>query len=509
MARTERLLEKARALFPELHRETVRPIRTVEPVFRDGRYGAEAAEDFRNRTLSTGDSVVLDFGDHETGYLTIRFSSEGAHPDAPVWIRVRFAERLSEFYENAEEYAGWISKAWIQETQAHLDVLPCEVTFPRRYAFRYVKLEVLDCSTRFSLKVEGAEATAVSSADESALSPCTSADPELVELDRIAVRTLHECMQKVFEDGPKRDRRLWMGDLRLEALVSYETYHADAMVKQGLYLFAGDTNAEGQIASNLFIAPQIEADEGRMFDYSLFFTTALRDYYARTGDREALEDLYETAMHQVKLAEELLGPDGVIRDSDVMGWCFVDWNLGLNKQASAQGIYLYALQAAAELAEWKGDPDLAAALRKRHADGVRAVREALWDQERGLFVSGSERQVSWASQCWLVLGGAFTSREEAAAALLSLEQDPDAEGMVTPYMYHHYIQALIDAGLEEKAKAVLKEYWGGMAADGADTFFELYRPGHPDESPYGGTIVNSYCHAWSCAPAYFIRHYQW
>lgn len=29
-----------------------------------------------------------------------------------------------------------------------------------------------------------------------------------------------DCMQSVFEDGPKRDRRLWLGDLRLQALAS-------------------------------------------------------------------------------------------------------------------------------------------------------------------------------------------------------------------------------------------------------------------------------------------------
>ena len=48
---------------------------------------------------------------------------------------------------------------------------------------------------------------------------------------------------------------------------------------------------------------------------------------------------------------------------------------------------------------------------------------------------------------------------------------------------------------------------GGMAQEGADTFWELYDPKDPGASPYGGTIVNSYCHAWSCAPAYFLRKF--
>lgn len=51
----------------------------------------------------------------------------------------------------------------------------------------------------------------------------------------------------------------------------------------------------------------------------------------------------------------------------------------------------------------------------------------------------------------------------------------------------------------------LVRYWGAMADAGADTFRELFDPVDPEASPYGGTIINSYCHAWSCAPAYFLR----
>ena len=508
MSRDERLLNKAKELFPKLKETIVRPIRTIVPVADGDDYRADETEDYRERRLSTGESVVLDFGDHETGYITVSFGSDGSHPDAPVWIRVRFAERLSELFENVAEYNGWISKAWIQETQAHLDILPIQVSFPRRYAFRYVQIEVLDCSTKYQLMVQDVYATAVSSADESKLAMYNCRDPKLEVLDRIAVRTLHECMQTVFEDGPKRDRRLWMGDLRLEALTSYETYHADQMVKEGLYLFAGDTDSEGRVASNMFIEPTIEADDVSMFDYSLFFTTTLRDYIAKTGDEEAISDLYETAIRQVELAEENLGSDGVIQDSDQMGWCFVDWNLKLNKQASAHGIYLYALLAAAELAEWMHDENRKKRFLEMHDLGRKAARRVLWDPDKNFFVSGIDRQISYASQCWMILGRAL-SAEEGMSALNAVEKEQQTEGMVTPYMYHHYIQALMDCGCENKAKEVLKSYWGGMASDGADTFFELYRPGYPNESPYGGTIVNSYCHAWSCAPAYFIRKYGW
>lgn len=190
----------------------------------------------------------------------------------------------------------------------------------------------------------------------------------------------------------------------------------------------------------------------------------------------------------------------LVKDSDVLGWCFVDWNLHLNKQASAQGIYLFCVLAAEKIAGILGQTQLEAQLRKDYL-AKQAAAECLWDARRGLYVSGAEKQVSWASQVWMVLGGAVHGNAE----LLARMEGRRAEQMVTPYMYHNYVDALFALGQDEKALRVLEEYWGGMLDQGADTFWELYNPQNPEESPYGGTVVNSYCHAWSCAPAYFLR----
>ena len=124
----------------------------------------------------------------------------------------------------------------------------------------------------------------------------------------------------------------------------------------------------------------------------------------------------------------------------------------------------------------------------------------------GLYVSGSDRQISYASQVWMVLGGAVDGK--AAERLLGKLKAYDAAvKMVTPYMYHNYIDALLKLGKKDEAHSLMRQYWGGMVENGADTFWELYNPENPDESPYGGTIVNSYCHAWSCGPAYFLRKF--
>lgn len=94
----------------------------------------------------------------------------------------------------------------------------------------------------------------------------------------------------------------------------------------------------GQVGACVFLEPEPEVDDTSMFDYSLLYVVALWDYYKQTKDKEALRDLWETARTQISLAQKRVD-NGIVRDSDVLGWCFLDWSLELNKQAGAQGFY--------------------------------------------------------------------------------------------------------------------------------------------------------------------------
>ena len=490
MEKNTELLNKALHLLPEVRKTKIVPPKGqsfFEPLGKDG-------------------MVEIDFGRHMVGYLHLKLGYINSHPDAPVWLKIYFAESKKELEEKVENYDGWICSGWVQQEQIHVDVIPAEIELPRRYAFRYVKIEVLDISSKFELMIDDAYVEAVSSADETTLIPYESTDKELVAIDRIACNTLHDCMQQVFEDGPKRDRRLWIGDLRLQALANYETYRMNDMVKGCLYLFAALPMENGQVGACVFMEPEPEVDDTCMFDYSLLFIPTLWDYYQETGDRQALEELWLTVKQQLKLAEERVDEDGIVADSDVLGWCFLDWSLELNKQAGAQGVLLYALKAAIRIAgELKEDRE-AEMMQKKYDLYCGAAKKYFWDEKQKLFVSGKDRQVSYASQVWLILGGA-ANQKEGINILHRVAQHQNAVRIVTPYMYHYYIEAFLQCGEKEEALQIMKTYWGGMAKQGADTFWELYDPKNPEASPYGGTIVNSYCHAWSCAPAYFLRRY--
>ncbi|MDD4872407.1 MAG: hypothetical protein PHR77_17790 [Kiritimatiellae bacterium] len=185
-------------------------------------------------------------------------------------------------------------------------------------------------------------------------------------------------------------------------------------------------------------------------------------------------------------------------------WLFIDWHKTLDKQAPEHAIILYGLKATLKLAEKIGKTGEAAFISEIIPRMEIAARKHLWDDSIGMFISGSKREISWASQAWMVLAG-VPSPEQCRRAMTGVMRHPGAEKPVTPYMHHYVVDALLTAGLQEEALKLLQSYWGGMVKKGADTFWEVYVPEDDYASPYKSHLMNSYCHAWSCTPTYLLR----
>ena len=97
--------------------------------------------------------------------------------------------------------------------------------------------------------------------------------------------------------------------------------------------------------------------------------------------------------------------------------------------------------------------------------------------------------------------------ENDIESILTKDSTGNSVTEILNYLNHHFVEALLMCGKKDQAMEYMKYYWGGMLSHGADTFWELYNPENPAESPYGSSIVNSYCHAWSCTPTYLLRKY--
>lgn len=505
-------VERAESLIPHLYEKKVYPAHIIDVVkdaeafqgWRTERIGA--AEELAGRVLGKGDSVTLDFGDHHVGYLTLSILNVNSNADAPLRLKLIFGEMPCEIGEDFDDYDGWLSRSWLQDEIINVDVLPGTITLPRRYTFRYLKIIVLASSQRYSVSFPEVHCTTVTSGDVEQVKPLPDhMSEELRELDRIGIKTLQDCMHTVFEDGPKRDRRLWIGDLRLQALANYETFNSNALVKRCLYLFGGMLLEDGQVGACLYEKPSPFVDDIYLYDYALFFVATLYDYYEATKDRDTLDELWPIAAEQLRIGLQRLDERGIVKDDDTW-YCFLDWHEELNKQAGAQAVLIYCLKRGLALASGLGDSDAQAFISLAINQATDAALTHLWDKEQGFFTSGSKAQVSWATQIWMVLADVLEP-EQSAALLDRLFEQPPAISMSTPYLYHHLIEALLLCGKKEKALEEIRAYWGEMIKDGADTFWELYNPSDKKLSPYGSNLVNSYCHAWSCTPTYFIRKY--
>jgi hypothetical protein len=505
-------LAKAAQATPKLSRTTMKPVAVVKvqkdaTSFQGWKMVASGKPDsVCNKPLLPGNSFILDFGQHFAGRLTFSLRRFDIPVDAPVRLALLFGEVPAELGASFDPYSGGLARSWRQDEVFNFDDVPQTVTLPRRYAFRYVKVTVVSASTYGKFGFSDIHAEALTSADESRLLPFKPRNDDVAALDRVSRRTLRDCMQTVFEDGPKRDRRLWLGDLRLQALANYATYRNYDLVKRCLYILAGTATDQGLVGTCSFERPKPARGGDNILDYTAIFAPAVLEYLDASGDRATAEDLWPLVLKQLDFTLEPVSEGGLFASSNGW-WLFIDWHPTLDKQASEHAIILYGLKATLRLAEKLGKADEVAFISKIIPRMEAAARKNLWDDSLGMFVSGSSRQVSWASQAWMVLAG-VPSPEQARRALSGVMRSTTAEKPVTPYMHHYVVEALLAAGLRDDATRLLQSYWGGMIKKGADTFWEVYLPEDDYASPYGSHLMNSYCHAWSCTPSYLLRREQ-
>lgn len=503
-------LDMAEALKPHLTRKALavhalvapqpapeRPLRFEMAHVADGATLAE-------RSWQEGDVFHVDFGRHLAGYLSFRVSPTGSVADSPIRLRLTFGEVPTDVAEPLYPYRGWISAAWLPDETVTIDDLPADHWVPRRHAFRYVKVEILAASRRFGVRFENMSAHAVTAAtSEPDMLPDTW--PEWIRrVDHVSQMTLRDCLQTCFEDGPRRDRRLWVGDLRLQALANYVTFHADDVVKRCLYLFAGLPRSDGLVNGCVYERPVPTYADTTTLDYAALYCVTLQEYVEATGDIATGLDLWPVACRQIDVLLARLDGDGLFVDNGET-WCFIDWAFGLDKSAATHAVIVFALRRMLLLGAAIGRPEHADGYRDAIARMTHAARTRLFDAAQGVYTSGPARQVSCATQAWVVLAGIPESDGVAQAAIRNALIDPAAVKPITPYLYHYIAEAMLACGMRADSLELVRGYWGAMLDAGADTFWEAFDPANPLTSPYGDIHANSFCHAWSCSPTWLFR----
>lgn len=506
--------EKAESSKPELHKKIYRPLHLVEPVSDSTAYQGwkmmktEELSAYYGVSLKKRPCVTVDFGRHMTGHFTFKIMDLYRVQDAPIRLKFTFGEVPAEMAIPFDPFPGDLSRAWMQDETITIERTDIEFTLPRRISGRYMRIELLGGPRDFDFAMEDMYFTAVSSAGELVVPALGENVPEMIRsINDVSLETLRECMQTVYEDGPKRDHRLWVGDLYLESLANRWSFRNFDLTKRCLYLFASLTTEEGLIISNVFEHPVPHPqDDSYMLTYSLLFNSTLLEYLKDTGDLETANDLWIVAKKQVEDALSYVDDNYIFDQTRKEVWLFFDWREGLDINTAIQAAVIYALDQTYELASMLGKENEVKEWKSIRNKMANAALKNMYDKSKGVFVSGDDKQVSVISQTWMIKAGVIKGKDAQKAIRIALN-DKDTVMPGTPYGTHYLIDAMVLCGMYNEARDYMLYYWGGMVQKGADTFWEAYDPENDLISPYHFHPLNSYCHAWSCTPTYFIYAY--
>ncbi|KAI7763433.1 hypothetical protein LZL87_010498 [Fusarium oxysporum] len=262
-------------LLPKLHRCIRLPQRIIRfekasPSF----FGVEARtvdhdiNDLSSLSWGKGSEFILNFGIHIVGFLSFHLDYIGQNMDAPCRLRFTFGESPLDVTLDMNNVNTWISTAWLPDEIINVDIWPQTINLPRRYSFRYLRVQIIDTSPKFKVSFSNIQCESVSAVSQDhQIEAVESPDPLLQDIYHVCISTLRDCMQTVFEDGPRRDRRLWIGDLGLQALANYSTFRDFNLVNRCLFQFSAVRIEDGSLPACIFEKPGLTASTDYVADY--------------------------------------------------------------------------------------------------------------------------------------------------------------------------------------------------------------------------------------------------
>lgn len=327
----QRWLEIAKQTEPQLVKTICKPVCLVKSV-----QDADAFQGWRMEKSEEMDALygvsmkqkpecIVDFGRHMVGYYTFRLKTTYRVQDGPLRLRFTFAEVPAELNTPFDPYTGTLSRAWLQDeivnVYAEMDTW---ITIPRRMTCRYVKIELLASSPDFDFCMEDMYFTTQSSAPTIDLPIAETTSEEIKNIYTVGLETLRECMQTVYEDGPKRDQRLWIGDVYLESLANTQTFKNHMLTKHCLYMLAALAADNGSLHANVFEHPDYHPQLGsHCLDYSLLYNATLLEYVRATNDMETARDLWKVAKAQMDDALLYVEDNGIFNRNKKGQWIWL------------------------------------------------------------------------------------------------------------------------------------------------------------------------------------------
>ncbi len=327
-------------------------------------------------------------------------------------------------------------------------------------------------------------------------------DPFLNRLWAMADRTLALCATDTFVDCPWREQALWLNDM-LVVYPFYLAFTGDATLPaRCLRLAADGQRANGLIPS---VYPSAEVRDSTFPSLSAIYTLMLADYHLYTGDVALVCELLPVMEKALAVYDTWSGPDGLIPDQTGM-WNFIEWSSPGSRADLPPGsittilnvLIAAAYQAAATLHRVTGNSARAAVFQQKQEHLLAAIRNRFWLTDRERLCNGSFQPASFSQHPHAVgLHYQLLDEKQRGPALAAL-LDPSV-AQTDLYFQHFVLSALSSGGRADAALAAIRQLWGPMVESDSPTIWETTR----GKDEFNG--VGSLCHAFACAPLYFMQ----
>jgi alpha-L-rhamnosidase len=319
----------------------------------------------------------------------------------------------------------------------------------------------------------------------------TSNDPLHDRIWEVGWRTARLCAGETYMDCPYYEQLQYLGDTRIQALISLYASGDDRLMRNALV-----TADQSRIPSGLTLSrgpsfiPQIVPA------FSLYWIDMIHDYYMHRDDDAFIRQFLPGIQSVLGWFERRLDINDMLGPLEWFN--FADWTEGfmvgappgvdLGHSALVSLNYVYALTRAAELFDHFELDYQAGVYREQAARINRAVYDLCFDQDRRLMAgTPKKKDYSQHTNIWAILTDAIPSGDQPEVMQRIL--DDTSLVQTTIYFKFYLFQALRKAGMGDLYTELLGT-WEEMLEKGLTTFEE------------GDYEERSDCHAWGASPLY-------
>ena len=435
--------------------------------------------------------ILLDRKTLTTAYPRLTVSGgKGAH------IALTYAEALYDKDQHKGDRDDVSNRTAIGITDSFLPDGGQHRTFEPLWwrTWRYLDLDIQTGADPITLESLTAQFTAFPFQERATFN---SNDPDLAKIWEISWRTARLDAHETYMDTPYYEQLQYVGDTRIQALISYTVAGDDRLARQALQAFDLSRVPEGITRSRYPSSlPQ------SIPTFSLLYVGMLHDYWLYRPDdvgfARSLVPGTRTALSWFGGYED---SDGLLRH--LPWWSFIDW-VGEKQEIptyDARGEscvttleYLGALNDAADLEGALGDPVLATRYQTRAAHVRTGLYDKCWSASRGLIADTPDQKAfSQQANILAVLYDVIPKdrQQDVLRQMLAIDPGTTPNGTLSAsYYFRFYLARALDhAGLADQYLPSI-DPWRKLLPLHFSTWPEV--PGN----------TRSDSHAWTAHPIY-------